>query len=381
MAQITTREIGNSFITIDLGKIKRNIEKIQANIGEDVEIMPVLKANACGHGAVVLGKFLTEECGIRRLSVALVKEAKALREAGITGDIMVLGGIPVNNLPYAVEQDLILPLFRIPDAKLISELALEKGKKVRVHIKIDTGLGRLGVLKGEQLEELLDGILPLEGLEIEGVYTHFGEAEVEDPSFTYQQIADFNEAVEQVKARGIEPRYLHATNTPSTVRFKEARYNLVRSGLLWLGYDPCMDEENRWGLERALDWKCFLTNLKPVPEGKSMGYWRMFTAKRDSVVGIASFGYGDGYLEDLGRTGGYVLIHGKRAPIIEVCMDQTFLDVTDIPEAQVGDTITLIGEDGDEKIDAFDLEKISHNSYVTYLCNINERPVKHYIGP
>lgn len=369
---------GNSFITIDLTKIRSNMEKIRKHVGPDVEIMPVLKANACGHGLVRTADWLISECKIRRLAVAQVREAQTLREAGNRAEIMVLGGVPVNNLPYAVQEDLILPVFRTQDAALLSGLALKSGKKARVHIKIDTGLGRIGVEKGEQLEDLLDGILPLEGLEIEGVFTHFGEAEVANPEFTEQQIRDFEEAVGQIRARGIHPRYVHATNTPSTVRFKKAHYNMVRTGLLWLGYDPCLDEENRLGLETVLDWKTFITNKKYVPAGRSMGYWRSFTAKRDTVVGIASFGYGDGYLEDLGKKGGYVLIHGKRAPIISVCMDQTFLDITDIPETEIGDTVTLIGRDGGEKIDAFDLEKITENSYVVYLCNISERPVKIY---
>lgn len=371
-------ETGNSFITIDLAKIRSNMEKIRKHVGPDVEIMPVLKANACGHGLIRTADWLISECKIRRLAVAQVREAQELREAGNSAEIMVLGGVPVNNLPYAVQEDLILPVFRTQDAALLSDLALKSGKKTRVHIKIDTGLGRIGVEKGQQLEDLLDGILPLQGLEIEGVFTHFGEAEVADPAFTEQQIRDFEEAVGQIRARGIHPRYVHATNTPSTVRFKKAHYNMVRTGLLWLGYDPCLDEENRLGLETVLDWKTFITNKKYVPAGRSMGYWRSFTATRDTVVGIASFGYGDGYLEDLGKRGGYVLIHGKRAPIISVCMDQTFLDITDIPETEIGDTVTLIGRDGGEKIDAFDLEKITENSYVVYLCNISERPVKIY---
>ena len=371
-------ETGNSFITIDLAKIRSNMEKIRKHVGPDVEIMPVLKANACGHGLIRTADWLISECKIRRLAVAQVREAQELREAGNSAEIMVLGGVPVNNLPYAVQEDLILPVFRTQDAALLSDLSLKSGKKTRVHIKIDTGLGRIGVEKGQQLENLLDGILPLQGLEIEGVFTHFGEAEVADPAFTEQQIRDFEEAVGQIRARGIHPRYIHATNTPSTVRFKKAHYNMVRTGLLWLGYDPCLDEENRLGLETVLDWKTFITNKKYVPAGRSMGYWRSFTATRDTVVGIASFGYGDGYLEDLGKKGGYVLIHGKRAPIISVCMDQTFLDITDIPETEIGDTVTLIGRDGGEKIDAFDLEKITENSYVVYLCNISERPVKIY---
>ena len=372
------KETGNSFITIDLAKIKSNMEKIRKHVGPDVEIMPVLKANACGHGLIPVGSWLVKECKIRRLAVAQVREAKQLREAGNPAEIMVLGGVPVNNLPYAVQEDLILPVFRTQDAALLSDLALQSGKTIRVHIKIDTGLGRIGVEKGRQLEELLDGILTLKGLEIEGVFTHFGEAEVADTSFTEQQIRDFEEALSQIRARGLKLRYIHATNTPSTVRFKKAHYNMVRTGLLWLGYDPCLDEENRLGLETVLEWKTFLTNKKYVPSGKSMGYWRSFTASRDTVVGIASFGYGDGYLEDLGKKGGYVLIHGKRAPIISVCMDQTFLDITDIPESEIGDEVTLIGCDGGEKIDAFDLEKLTENSYVVYLCNINERPVKIY---
>ncbi|MDR3320992.1 MAG: alanine racemase [Synergistaceae bacterium] len=370
---------GNSFVEIDLRKVRRNMDKIRLHVGPDVTVLPVLKANACGHGLVEMARFLTVECGVARLAVAQVREARQLREAGITLDIMVLGGLPEDNIPYAVQEDLITPLFRVEYARTLSRFASGMGKSARVHIKIDTGLGRIGVRGENELTALLKEVGNLPSLQVEGVFTHFSEAEIEDPSFTEEQIARFDAAVARIRSSGFDLKYVHASNTPSTVRFAAARYNMVRTGLLWLGYDPCMDRPNRLDLETTLEWRAFITNINAVSAGTRLGYWRGFTAERDSKIAIGSFGYGDGYLEDLGKKGGCVLIRGRRAPLISVCMDQTFIDVTDIDGVSVGDTITIIGHDGAEKIDALDLEQITHNSYVFYLCNINGRPVKTYL--
>jgi alanine racemase len=214
---------------------------------------------------------------------------------------------------------------------------------------------------------------------MEGVFTHFAEAEVLDPTFTEQQMARFDTVVAQIKAYGVNLKYVHATNSPSTVRFKQAHYNMVRTGLLWLGYDPCADAANRLELEPVLEWRAFVTSLKRAAKGIRLGYNRGCTTTRDSLIAIGSFGYGDGYLEDLGKKGGYVLIRGQKAPLISVCMDQTFIDVTDVARIRIDDAITLIGRDGAEKIDAFDMEKITGNSYVYYLSSINDRPVKTYL--
>jgi alanine racemase len=371
--------MGNSFIEIDLRKVRRNMEKIRMHVGPEVTILPVLKANACGHGLLEMARFLVAECEVDRLAVAQVREAQQLRECGIAQDIMVLGGLPDNNIPYAVQEDLITPLFHSEYARTLSRIAAETGKTARVHIKIDTGLGRIGVRGDAELCELLKTIHNLTCLQVEGVFTHFSEAEVNDPSFTEEQIARFDAAVAKIRAFGFKPKFIHASNTPSIVRFTKAHYNMARTGLLWLGYDPCTDLTNRLDLESVLEWRSFITNINTVGAGDRLGYWRSFTAKRDTKIAIGSFGYGDGYLEDVGKKGGHVLVRGQRAPLISVCMDQTFIDVTDIDGVSVGDTITLIGHDGAEKIDALDLEKITHNSYVFYLSNISERPVKTYI--
>lgn len=372
-------EIGNSFVEIDLDKIVDNMERIRRHVGQGVAIMPVLKANACGHGLLEMARLLVTECGIDRLAVGQVREAERLREGGIDRDIMVLGGVPENNLACAVRRNLITPMFQAGYARRLSELARAENRTARVHLKIDTGLGRIGVRTGSELDTLLSDIGGLPNLEIEGVFTHFGEAEVPDPSFTNRQIADFDAAVAQIRARGIEPRYVHATNTPSVARFRRAHYNMVRTGLLWLGYDPCTDAENRLGVETVLEWRSFVTSVRQVEAGTALGYCRSYTATRETKVAIGSFGYGDGYLEDLGKKGGCVLIRGQKAPLISVCMDQAFIDVTDIRDVGVGDVVTLIGHDGAEKIDAFDMEKITGNSYVFYLCNIGERAVRTYV--
>lgn len=369
--------IANSIVTIDLLAIKRNVQRIKAYIGEGVTFMPVLKANACGHGLVEAGRFLTEQCDIDILGVSVTSEAKLLREAGIKTEIMLIAGIPFHNIDYIIREDLITPIYNKEYAQLLSEKSLAADRISRVHLKVDTGLGRLGV-RNRELREYIDFISTLKGIKVEGIYTHFGEAEVHNKDFTYIQIERFNEAVDIGRAMGLNFKYIHAGNTPATVRFKEAHYNLVRCGLLWLGYDPSEDSANILGLERALHWETFVTSLKAIKEGEVVGYVRQYTAKRDTKLAILSVGYGDGYLEDL-KKNGEVIYKGQMAPIVAINMDQMVIDATDLSGIKIDDRVTLIGSDGDKEINAFHLEKKTGNSYVFYLCNIGQRPHRIYL--
>lgn len=368
--------IANSIVTIDLKKVKENIRKIKAHIGDEVTFMPVLKANACGHGLVETGKYLTEECGIDILGVSVTKEAQLLRNAGIKTEIMVIAGIPFNNVNYIIEENLITPVYNKEYAQLLSDKSIANGKVSRVHLKIDTGLGRLGVREHE-LVEFIELLKSLKGIKVEGIYTHFGEAEILSKDFTYTQMKRFDDMVKTAQDMGLSFKYIHACNTPATVRFKDAHYNLVRCGLLWLGYDPSEDSDNILGLERTLNWETFVTSIKDIKAGEVVGYVRQYTAKRDTKLAVLSIGYGDGYLEDL-KKNGEVIYNGKMVPIVAINMDQMVIDATDIPEIQINDMVTLIGYNGDKEINGFHLEKKTWNSYVFYLCNIGERPHKIY---
>lgn len=374
----TERVIANSIAIIDLPKIKSNIEKINKQIGQDSEIMSVLKGDAYGHGMIEIAKYITSECGITKLAVAQVREAVQLREAGIDSMIMILGGVPYNNIEEVVEYDLVVPVFTKEFADLISKESIKKNKKTKVHIAVDTGLKRIGVQVGSQLQELIDSIRDLKGIEIEGMFTHFAEAEISDKSFSYKQLELFKEAIKQVEENGLKLKYYHCANTAAISSIPESYYDLVRAGGLYLGYDPCEGEYNKLGLEFALSWKAWVTNVKYVEAGDSVGYNRRFMAKRKTKVATLSFGYGDGYIQDLINKGGEVIIRGQKVPMIGICMDQAFVDVTKIDDVSIGDEVTIIGKDGDAEITVFDLAKKLNGPYVYVLSNIGKRVLRIY---
>lgn len=370
--------IANSIAIIDLPKIKMNIDKINKYIGQGSEVMPVLKGNAYGHGMIEIAKYITKECGITKIAVAQVREAVQLRKAGIDSMIMILGGIPYNNIKAVVEYDLVVPVFTKEFAEMVSEESIKKNKKTKMHIKIDTGLRRIGVQAGKQLQDLIDFIKDLKGIEIEGMFTHFAESEILDKSFSYEQLELFKKAIDQVKENGLELKYFHCANTSAVSSIPESHYDLVRTGGLYLGYDPSEGEYNRLGLEFALTWKSWVTNVKYVEAGESVGYNRRFMAEKRTKVATLGFGYGDGYIQDLINKGGEVIIKGKKVPIIGICMDQTFVDVTSIDGVKINDEVTILGKDGKCEINVFDLAKKINGPYVYVLSNIGKRVLRIY---
>lgn len=369
----------NSIAIIDLAKIQRNINKITTCVGQGCEIMPVIKGNAYGHGMVEVAKYITRECGIRKIAVAQVREAVKLRKAGISCMLMILGGIPYNNIEIAVENDLVMPVFTREFAEKLSKVSIEKNKKTKVHIKIDTGLKRIGVQPGEGLQSLINSIKDLEGIEIEGMFTHLAESEVKDKSFSCKQIELFNKAINQINENGLELKYYHCANSGAISDIPESYYNLVRCGGLYLGYDPSLCECNKLRLELAIEWKAWVTNVKFVEAGESVGYNRRYVAPKRNKIATLSFGFGDGYIQDLLNREGEVIIKGKKVPIIGMCMDQSFVDVSSIEDVQINDEVTILGKDGESEINAFDLGQKLNAPYVYVLSNIGERVARVYI--
>jgi alanine racemase len=372
--------VGNTFLEVDLDKIKANLSRIKDHIGLGCEVMPVLKANAAGMGLEELGLFMTKECGIGVVAVAQVYEAVRLREAGVKSDIMVMGGVPYNNVPAAVELDVQMPVFNKEFAAIVNEEAKKQGRKSGLQVKIETGMNRIGVKPGEDLDELLDYLKGLDGIEITGVYTHLVESGAEDKSFSHRQHDLFKQALRQFEQKGVLPKYVHMCNSAATVWFKEAHYTHVRPGRLLYGFDPNADSENSLGLEFPIKWYAFVTNLKVMEAGETAGYNRFFKADRRTRVATLSFGYGDGYNRNLVLKGGHVLIRGKKAPFLDMCMDQTFVDVTGIHSVELNDKAVLLGRYGEEEISLADFARMLGNGYMNAMANIGERVVRVYRG-
>lgn len=363
----------NSYLLVDLSKLKSNVNKIRKHIGKDCSLMPVLKGNAYGHGLVEVAKYLEKECEIKIIANAQVFESIKLRENDVNCELFVMGGVPENNIEAAIRNDIQLPVFNIGTAKLINNEAKKQDKIANVHIKIETGLNRIGIKPGEKLEELLDFIITLEHVNIKGSYTHFSESDAPNKSFAYEQYKKFKRALEQFEAKRIKLDYIHACNSAATVWFKESYYNLVRAAGIVFGYDPNLDSKDELKLERAATWKAFITNVKELEKDEPVGYNRAYICKAKTKVATLSFGYGDGYVRTLALKGGELLVKGKRAPIIGICMDQTFIDVTHIENLKIGDEVIILGTDGDDEIHTLEFQELLGEPYVYPLSAIGQR--------
>ena len=339
---------GNSYVVVDLQKIKRNVEKIRAHIGENVKFLPVLKGATCGHGLEEIAEFLVSECQFDMLCVGHTIEAERIRNFGVNCDILVLGGTPFNNIPYVVENKITTTLSNADYARALSAEAVKRGTTAKVHIKINSGLGRMGAKPGDELAALLNDINGLPGIDIEGAYTHFSNSAKIDTAIIEQEAATFDSGLAQIKAAGITLKYCHAANTPATVRFPQYHYNMVRSLLLLVGYDWSVDQFNRLGLEKVLYWRGFVVQINEVKAGERFDYGLALTASPDMKV-------------------------GQKAPILSLNMDQGFVDITDIPDVCVNDQMLLIGQDGDEEVELTELLANSKHSGTYFFSLINHR--------
>jgi len=322
------------------------------------QIIAVVKANAYGHGAIPVSR-VALYAGASRLAVALVQEAVELREDGCSAPIMVLSATPRDAAPLLVKHEIEAPLTAQGGAEALSQAAQRLEKPARVHIKVDTGLHRLGV-KAEEIVAYCEWLRDLPGLEIVGVFTHFSSS-ADDPQFTLHQVEVFKRAVAAAEhALGQRLSLRHTCNSSATVRYPEAWLDAVRPGALLYGIP-----RNRGGLympemRPVLALKARLAAVKSVRAGETVGYDRAWRALCDTRVGLVPLGYGDGYDRPLSNRG-QVLIHGRRCPVVGlICMDTTIVDLETVPEAQVDDVAVLVGQQGEEEISIADL---------AHLCN------------
>lgn len=379
-----TLEEANSVVTVDLGKVKRNIQRIREHIGPKVDIMYTAKSNGYGHGLIEPTLYMRDHCGIHCFATSQLCEAVQLREAGLDDFILIMGGVPYSGVPSLVRHGFVATVYEDTLARALNEEAAMQGKQVRVHIKIDTGLRRFGVQPGEQLAHLIETLKALPHLEIDGVYTHLANGYSLDKSFTHQQMAEFEKALLQLKEAGIQPRLVHAANTAACVASPECYYDVVRLAALIFGYDISPGINNRLGLEPSMRWTSRILNVLWAEEGENVSYYRFFVPKRRTKVAIIGFGMGDGYARNLvtrdTEHNSDVLIHGKRAHLLDLNVDVAFADVTDIPDVKIGDIAVLVGQDGDDEITTMELGERGGTSNGHICCAITSRPLRQYIN-
>jgi len=341
----------------------------------------VVKANAYGHGDVRVASCLKKH-GAEMLGVALAEEGIRLREGGISGGIIVLAGIFDDEAEICIKHGLTPVVYSLRTARALAQAAKAKGVTLGVHLKVDTGMGRIGVLPGDAVDVAAE-IAAMPGLKLEGMLTHFAEADLADQAFAQEQARVFSDIISRLAERGITIPLRHIANSAAVFSAGELHLNMVRPGLMLYGYYPApwmKTMKPGAELRPVMSLRSSIAYLKRLPAGATVSYGRTCMLERESLIATIPIGYADGYSRLLSNRG-EVLIRGKRAPIAgRVCMDMIMADVTDIEGASEGDRVTLLGRDGDEFISADDIaEKVGTIAYEV-LCGIGSRVRREYVG-
>ena len=343
----------NTGVTINLDTYKRNLKKITDFVGPSVKVMAVVKANAYGHGMVECAQTAVES-GIPMLGVAFASEGIELRNAGIESPILVMAQESADNFQCMIDNHLTVTISSYDMLFHLKEALVSKNTFCRVHIKVDTGMGRGGV-RVEDALELVDHAGKIKGVVVEGVYSHFSSADERDSTFSQKQITSFRTFIESLSNKRQLPPITHMCNSSATLNYPSAHFNLVRIGLLSYGLFPSPVSSTKLQVEPVLSWNSTITYIKDVPKGTPVSYGRTYITKRPSRVAVVPAGYAHGYRRHLSNKG-YGIVKGKKVPIIGlICMDQTVFDITDAGDVLCGDTITLLGKNGSERISAEDL--------------------------
>ena len=369
-----------SYVTIDLDAIEDNIKAVKSCVAPDIKVMAVIKTDGYGHGAVEIARYLKDE--VDYYAVASVEEAEALREAGVTLPILILGYTMKAQYPQLTKYDITQSVYSLEDAGLLGEIAVCAGKKAKVHIALDTGMGRIGFMPDEESADTVKRITGLPGIEVEGMFTHFSTADEADKTYTKLQMERYDAFVNMLEARGVNIPLKHICNSAGIMEFDHHRYQMVRSGIVTYGLYPSEEviKENL-PLKPALSWKAHVVHVKTVGPGLGVSYGKTFvTTAPETKIATINTGYGDGYPRNLSNKG-RVLIHGKSVPVIgRVCMDQFMVDVTGMDDVQVEDEVTLIGSDGDECISVEEAAAAAGTFNYEFVCDINKRIPRIYKG-
>ena len=342
-----------TWVEIDLSAIGNNTRRLKSLVGPRVRLLATLKADAYGHGALKVARTVLHN-GASMLGVATVSEAAPLRNAGISAPILVFGYVPLWQMREAVRLNLTVTLYALESAHALSRAALTLGQIMKIHVKIDTGMGRLGV-RAEQIDEiltLLQEIVALPGIELEGIYTHFAMADAQDLTHARMQLARFQDVLRVVEAKHLRPPLVHAANSAATLILPEAHFDMVRPGIALYGMDPSAEVRLPEGFRPTLSFKTQVAQVKVIPAGECISYGCTYTTDRPTRVAVLPVGYADGFRRAPANWG-TVLIHGQQAPLLgNICMDQCMVDVSHIPQVRMGDEVVLIGRQGTATLSA-----------------------------
>lgn len=373
------RQFDRTYAEVNLQAVRHNIEEARKNIKSDTKIMAIVKANAYGHGAVPVSKALISQ--VDAYGVAMIEEALELRDAGIDKMILILGYTGEEWYEELVKHCISQTIYTYDMAKKLSDVAVSHGKQTPIHIKIDTGMGRIGFAPTEESVGIVEKISQLPGVFIEGIFTHFARADEKTIEAAKEPFARYMQFVQELEKKGIRIPIRHVSNSASIISFPEANLDMVRSGITTYGLYPSEDVPKEiLKLQPAMSWKSKISYVKPIEPGTSVSYGGTFTAEKPMIVATVPVGYADGMKRDLSGKG-RVLVHGQYARILgRVCMDQFMIDVTDISNVKMGDTVTIFGKDGDKCIPVEEIAEMSHSFNYEFVCSISNRVPRKYIG-
>lgn len=363
---------------IDLNAIKHNYE-LAVKLSGNKEVMPVIKANAYGHGAVKVGLFL-EQLGVKYFAVATLDEAIELRNAGIKAQILILGATLPEYFEQVLQYDIIQTIASKNAAEAFSDVAKKLGIKAKVHIKIDTGMARIGIdarnedVLQSAVNEIIE-IASLPNLVLDGIYTHFATADIPEDAFALHQHKMFSSVIAELRKNNIEFNHIHVSNSGDIINYLNTEFDMVREGIILYGYLP--DELSKhYDFKPAMTVCSVVSHISHIRKGESIGYGRTYIAEKDLTVAVIPIGYADGYPRALSNIG-EMLINGKNCRILgRVCMDQTMVDVSGL-NVKVGDIVTVMGKA--PAMTADDIAKLTNTISYEVICDFSPRVLRTYI--
>lgn len=366
------------YAEISLEAIGHNIREVKKRLPEGVKLLGVVKANAYGHGAVPVASYLENQ--VDYFATATIEEAVELRENGISAPILILGYVSPSQYGDLVEYDITQTIDSYAQALALEKEAARQNRKAKAHLAVDTGMTRIGFQVTEHDADEAAKIADLPHIELEGMFTHFSCADQEDKTYCSMQMEKYDKMTALLAERGVTIPLRHICNSAGIMEFDDHHFEMVRSGIITYGIYPSGEvKKERLDLIPALSWKSHVIHVKEVGPGIGVSYGATYvTEKPMTRIATVSAGYADGYPRALSNQG-CVLIHGKKAPIIgRICMDQMMVDVTDIPDVQVEDVVTLVGTDGDETITIEEIANPAARFDYEMLCDISSRVTRVY---
>jgi len=369
---------------VNLDAIQSNILNIKKQLSADTKLMAVIKADGYGHGCLETAKIFAG-AGADYFAVACLDEALLLRRHDIKQPILILGSTAEERYHEVIENDITQTLYDCESAEKLSDVAEQMCTKAKAHIKIDTGMARLGFLYGygkESDENTIREILQLtslKGIETEGIFTHFALADEPDSDFTHIQFKRFMNLIEILEQNGIKFKYRHCCNSAATLEFPDMHLDLVRPGIILYGCYPSDKVKSDFDLKPAMQFKTRITNVKKIPKGSPISYGGTFVADKDMIVATIPVGYADGFPRNLGKNA-KVIVAGQIVPVLgRICMDQCMIDATSVNNIDVNDEVTVFGTQGDSCIPVESVAKFSDTINYEVLCSVGKRIPRIYL--